>query len=176
MKFLVVIDYQKDFVDGALGFAGAERLDAGIAEKILAYGKGRVFFTRDTHGADYLQSREGRHLPVPHCMQGSDGWQVYGRTREALESVQAKGVDKASFGVDFSDPAVCAVFPPQAEEIELAGLVSNMCVLSNAVVFQSRYPNAQIVVDAALTASFDPKLHEAALDILQAIHVNILHR
>lgn len=173
MKFLVVVDYQKDFVDGALGFAGAEKLDAGIADKIRAYGEGHVFFTRDTHGADYLQTREGRHLPVMHCMKGSEGWQTFGQTRTALEEVHAAGVDKASFGVDFSDPAVCAVFPAQAEQIELVGLVSNMCVLSNAVVFQSRYPNAQIVVDAALTASFDAKLHEAALDVLRAIHVDV---
>ena len=80
MDCLFVIDYQKDFVDGALGFAGAEKLDAAIAQRVREYGKGHVWFTRDTHTADYLNTREGRHLPVVHSLRGSDGWQNYGET------------------------------------------------------------------------------------------------
>lgn len=152
-KYLFVIDYQKDFVDGALGFPGAERLDGPIAEKIRAYGPGRVFFTRDTHFSDYLTTREGKNLPVEHCIKGSAGWQVYGETARALEEVAASAIDKLSFGMDISDPAVAAVLPMQADEIELVGLVSNICVVSNAVVLQSKYPQATIVVDAACTNS-----------------------
>ena len=79
-RYLFVIDYQNDFVDGALGFPGAEKLDEKIAAKILSYGKGRVLFTRDTHFENYLSTREGRNLPIPHCIRGTHGWQVYGRT------------------------------------------------------------------------------------------------
>ncbi len=171
-RYLFVIDYQNDFVDGALGFPGAEKLDAPIAEKIRAYGKGRVFFTRDTHEENYLQTREGRNLPVPHCIRGSHGWQVYGQTAKALEQVQAQAIDKRSFGMDVTNP----ILPPKADEIELVGLVSNICVVSNAVVLQSRYPEATIVVDASCTASFDAALNEKVLDVLTGLQVKVTNR
>jgi nicotinamidase-related amidase len=124
----------------------------------------------------FKEEAQGRHLPVMHCKKGSEGWQIYGQTRRALEEVGAIGLDKRSFGLDFSDPAVCAVFPAQVDAAELVGLVSNICVLSNAVALQSRWPDAQLTVDASLTDSFDRKLHEAALDVLEGIHVNVIHR
>lgn len=175
-RYLFVIDYQKDFVDGALGFPGAETLDAGIAAKVRAYGPGHVFYTRDTHFETYLDTREGRLLPVVHCLRGSEGWQLYGETRRACEAVQAPAIDKPAFGMDLSDPAVQAVLPAEADEIELVGLVSNICVISNAVVLQSKYPNARITVDAALTASFDPVLNEKALDVMEGFQVQVLNR
>ena len=107
-RYLFVIDYQNDFVDGALGFPGAEKLDSEIAEKIRQYGKGKVFFTRDTHFENYLQTREGRNLPVPHCIRGSHGWQIYGETAKALAEVEAGAIDKLVFGMDVTDPATAA--------------------------------------------------------------------
>ena len=175
-KYLFVIDYQNDFVDGALGFAGAEKLDAPIAEKVRQYGKGRVFFTRDTHFENYLSTREGRNLPVVHCIQGTEGWQVYGETAKALEEVEAVAIDKLVFGMNVADPAVAAVLPETAEEVELVGLVSNICVVSNAVVLQSRYPEATIVVDASCTDSFDKTLHEKVLDVLEGFQVRVTGR
>ena len=83
-QYLFVIDYQNDFVDGALGFPGAEQLDEGIAEKIRSYAPGHVIFTRDTHQENYLETREGKLLPVKHCVQGSHGWALYGKTAQAL--------------------------------------------------------------------------------------------
>ena len=145
-QYLFVIDYQNDFVDGALGFPGAEQLDEGIAEKIR------------------------------HCVQGSHGWALYGKTAQALADCGAKGIDKPAFGIDCGDPTVLAVLPERADRIELVGLVSNICVVSNAVVLQSRYPEARIVVDAALTASFDPKLHGEVLDVLEGLQVEVLNR
>lgn len=176
MDCLFVIDYQKDFVDGALGFPGAEKLDAAIAARVREYGKGRVWFTQDTHFPDYLNTREGRHLPAIHCVKGSDGWQNYGETAKALEEVEAVGIDKLTFGMDVADPAILALLPKEADRIELCGLVSNICVVSNAVVLQSHYPNAQIVVDANLTASFDPDLHEKTLDVLAGLQAEVLNR
>lgn len=175
-KYLFVIDYQNDFVDGALGFPGAEKLDAGIAAKVRAYGKGHVLFTRDTHFADYLQTREGKNLPIVHCIEGTHGWQVYGETARALSEVEAPAIDKLSFGIDVSDPAVARVLPAHADEIELVGLVSNICVVSNAVVLQSRYPQAAVVVDAALTDSADKKLNDAVLDVLAGLQVRVENR
>ena len=175
-RYLFVIDYQNDFVDGALGFPGAEKLDEKIAAKIRAYGPGRVLFTRDTHFENYLDTREGRNLPVTHCIKGTAGWKVYGKTAKALGEVDAKAIDKLVFGMDVTDPATAAVLPEAADEIELVGLVSNICVVSNAVVLQSKYPEATIIVDAACTDSFDKSLHEKVLDVLEGFQVKVLNR
>ena len=175
-RYLFVIDYQNDFVDGALGFPGAEKLDEKIAAKVRAYGKGHVLFTRDTHFENYLTTREGRNLPVVHCIKGTPGWQVYGQTAKALEEVEAPAIDKLVFGMDVSDPAIAAVLPEAADEIELVGLVSNICVVSNAVVLQSKYPEATILVDAQCTDSFDKSLHEKVLDVLAGFQVKVINR
>ena len=175
-RYLFVIDYQNDFVDGALGFPGAELLDEKIAAKVRAYGKGHVLFTRDTHFENYLTTREGRNLPVEHCIKGTPGWQVYGETAKALAEVEAPAIDKLVFGMDVSDPAIAAVLPEAADEIELVGLVSNICVVSNAVVLQSKYPEATILVDAACTDSFDKSLHEKVLDVLAGFQVKVINR
>ena len=175
-RYLFVIDYQNDFVDGALGFPGAEKLDEKIAAKVRAYGKGHVLFTRDTHFENYMDTREGKNLPVKHCIKGSLGWEVYGETAKALAEVEAPAIDKLVFGMDVTDPATAAVLPESADEIELVGLVSNICVVSNAVVLQSKYPEATIIVDAECTDSFDKSLHEKVLDVLAGFQVKVTNR
>ena len=175
-RYLFVIDYQNDFVDGALGFSGAEMLDAGIAAKVRDYGEGHVLFTRDTHFENYPDTREGRLLPIVHCVRGTPGWELYGETARACAEVHAPAIDKLAFGMDISDPAIAAVLPEQADEIELVGLVSNICVISNACVLQAKYPEARIIVDAKLTASMDPVIHEKVLDVLESFQVKVLNR
>lgn len=175
-KYLFVIDYQNDFVDGALGFAGAEKLDEKIASKVREYGKGKVFYTRDTHFDDYLETREGKNLPVVHCIKNTFGWEVYGKTKTALEEAEAIAIDKLVFGMDISDPKIAAVLPKEADEIELVGLVSNICVVSNAVVLQTKYPQATITVDASCTDSFDKALNEKVLDVLSGLQVKVINR
>ena len=175
-RYLFVIDYQNDFVDGALGFPGAETLDAGIAAKVREYGAGNVLFTRDTHFENYLDTREGKLLPVVHCIKGTPGWEVYGETAKALAEVNASAIDKLVFGMDVTDPATAAVLPESADEIELVGLVSNICVVSNACVLQAKYPEARIIVDAKLTASMDPAMHRKVLDVLEGFQVKVINR
>ena len=175
-RYLFVIDYQNDFVDGALGFPGAEALDAGIAAKVRSYGPGHVLFTRDTHFENYLDTREGRLLPVVHCIKGTPGWELYGETARAVAEVNAPAIDKLVFGMDVTDPATAAVLPASADEIELVGLVSNICVVSNACVLQAKYPEARIIVDAKLTASMDLCLHEKVLDVLEGCQVKVSNR
>ena len=150
-RYLFVIDYQNDFVDGALGFPGAEKLDAGIAAKVREYGKGHVLFTRDTHFENYLDTREGKNLPVKHCIKGSFGWEVYGQTAKALAEVEAPAIDKLVFGMDVTDPATAAVL-------------------------QSKYPEAKVLVDASCTDSFDKSLHEKVLDVLEGFQVTVVNR
>ncbi len=175
-RYLFVIDYQNDFVDGALGFPGAEQLDAGIAAKVRSYGEGHVLFTRDTHFENYLDTREGKLLPIVHCIKGTPGWELYGETAAAVAEVNAPAIDKLVFGMDISDPAIAAVLPEAADEIELVGLVSNICVISNACVLQAKYPEARSIVDARLTASMDPEMHEKVLDVLEGFQVRVINR
>ena len=153
-----------------------EKLDSAIAAKVRAYGKDHVLFTRDTHFENYLETREGENLPVVHCIKGTPGWEVYGETAKALAEVEAKAIDKLVFGMDVTDPATAAVLPEEADEIELVGLVSNICVVSNAVVLQSKYPEATIIVDATCTDSFDKALHEKVLDVLAGFQVKVVGR
>lgn len=174
-KILVVIDFQNDFVGGSLGFPGAELLDEGIAQKVLEYGEGNVFFTRDTHYENYLNTREGANLPVVHCIKDTDGWQIYGKTAEALDKVGAIGFNKLSFGLNI-EKETNGELPETVHSIELVGLVSNICVLSNAVVFRTKYPEAEVIVDAGLTGCFDKATNEKALDIMEGLQVKVINR
>jgi nicotinamidase-related amidase len=183
---LVVVDFQNDFVDGKLGFEGAEKLDAGIAAKIREYDEKGDFIieTKDTHNEKYLRTREGKHLPVEHCLYGTEGWETYGETGKLLRELKERQstiyreIQKATFPVhpfdmvDMLDWIVMnEVRLDEIEEIEFVGLVSNICVISNICVFQGAFPNAQIVVDPKLIASFNPKAHEAALEVMQSLQV-----
>ena len=147
-----------------------------FAAKVREYGEGHVLFTRDTHFENYLDTREGKLLPVVHCIKGTPGWELYGETAKACAEVHAPAIDKLVFGMDVTDPATAAVLPESADEIELVGLVSNICVVSNAVVLQSKYPEATIIVDAACTDSFDKILHEKVLDVLSGFQVTVINR
>ncbi len=172
-KLLIVVDYQKDFVDGALGFAGAEKLDAVIADKVRAYQAegAEVVVTLDTHGEDYDRTQEGRKLPVPHCLRESDGWLVYGETAALVEDCRA--FEKPTFG---SAQLFDYLRQSGFDQVELCGLVSNICVLSNAVLAKAALPEAEIIVDAAATAAADAAMNEKALDVLEGIQVTVLNR
>ncbi len=173
-ELLVVVDYQNDFVNGALGFEGAEKLDKPIAEKIKEYRSrgGDVIFTRDTHGENYLDTQEGRKLPVPHCIKGSEGHALFGETAKQLLTGDIV-IDKPSFGsLELAKTAIQRGY----DRIELVGLVSNVCVLTNAAVLKTALPEAEIIVDAACTSSFDRKLNTAALDCMEGIQINVINR
>ena len=174
-KILLVVDYQVDFVSGALGFAGAELLDRPIAEKIKEYGKGNVFYTLDTHFDNYLDTKEGKNLPVPHCIKGTAGWEVYGETKQALFDADAVCIEKRSFGIALTDETLSKL-PRAVDSVEIVGLVSNICVISNAVILNTLYSDAEITVDAALTASFDDMLNKEALDVMSGLQINVINR
>ena len=181
-KLLVVVDYQNDFVDGALGFQGADALDEGIAhlaQSYLAMGD-HVLFTFDTHGEDYLNTREGKALPVPHCIAGSFGAQLYGKTQalccETCANSQIYTVYKRTFGMDPQDALRLRKELGDVNEITITGVVTNMCVIANAAALQAAFPEAEITIDAALCRSFAPELHEKALDVMEGMQMNVIHR
>ncbi len=172
-KLLIVVDYQNDFVDGALGFEGANKLDEVIANKIKDYKKNNydVIFTFDTHDEDYMQTEEGNNLPVKHCIKGTIGHELYGKVKNCFDKDGDVYFEKPTFP---SLELANYLKDKEYEEIELCGLVSNICVLSNVVMVKSALPNAKIIVDSKATDSFDKKLNEYTLEILKGIHVKVL--
>ena len=172
-KVLVVVDMQKDFIDGALGFEGADKIIPGIIARIKEYeAEGdEVVYTLDTHQENYMDTQEGKNLPVPHCIKGSDGWGLCDELKPVLAGMKA--YEKPCFGsmelAKYLEENSKAI-----KSIELCGLVSNICVLSNAVLAKAAAPEAEVIVDSKLTASFDPKLHQATLDVLKGIQVTVL--
>ena len=172
-KLLVVVDMQKDFIDGALGFDGAEKIIPGIAELIASYKKNgdEVVYTLDTHHEDYSDTAEGRHLPVPHCIEGTEGHELCDELKEALKDCRC--FYKTTFGSLELGKYIegCGEY---FGSIELCGLVSNICVLSNAVVCKAVSPDSEIIVNSSLTASMDETIHKECMDILKGIHVNVL--
>ena len=173
-KLLIVVDYQKDFVDGALGFPGAEGLDGPIARRIAEYraAGNDVAFTYDTHGGDYARTQEGRRLPVPHCLMGEPGWELYGETGRARESGDCIFRKPAFPSLELAEWLKGRSYA----QVELCGLVSHICVLSNAVMVKAALPEAEVLVDARLTASYDPVLHKKALDVLEGLQVTVTGR
>jgi len=173
-RCLIVVDYQNDFVSGSLGFSGAELLDPLIAEKIKKYrAKGDVIlFTFDTHSPDYLKTQEGKNLAVPHCIKGTTGHDLFGETGKLMREGD-KRFYKGTFG---SDELYEYLKATSFERIEIVGLVSNICVISNAVLAKTAQPETPIVVDAGCTASHDPNLHKAALDIMIGLQIRVARK
>lgn len=171
-KALIVVDFQKDFVDGALGFDGAETLDQLILERITEYEKNGhdVIYTYDTHGLDYMTTEEGKNLPVIHCIKGEEGWQLYGQVG-AHHRENDTDFYKETFGsLDLGN----YLREKKYDQIELCGLVSSICVLSNAVIAKSACPNAHIMVDSTLTGAGDKEMNKKALEVLSNLHVEII--
>jgi nicotinamidase-related amidase len=176
-KLLVVIDYQKDFVDGALGFKKAETLEEGIYNKVEKYlnDGDKVLFTYDTHFENYLETREGKSLPVPHCYINTEGHELYGKLKRFVEAKNTLHYNKSAFGIAPKDMLkIVSEIGEELDEIELVGVVTNMCVLSNVVTFQAQYLNANLTVDGTLCASFDDELHNKALDVIEALSVKVI--
>lgn len=172
-KLLVVIDYQKDFVDGALGFEGAEKLEAPLAEAVestLAEG-GWVLFTRDTHGTDYLETREGRLIPVPHCIEGTQGHELYGSLhRYEVDLPQRVAVlDKPTFGSADIVQAARLLCGGEPDEIVLCGVVTDICVITNALVLHTGFLDAKIQVEETLCGSGNAENAAAALKVLHGM-------
>jgi nicotinamidase-related amidase len=171
-KCLIVVDYQNDFVSGSLGFEGAETLDERIAAKIRAYKANgdTVVFTFDTHGADYLATQEGRNLPVPHCIKDTLGHDLYGETGKLMQDGDRRFY-KPTFG---SDGLYGFLKETPFDRIELVGLVSNICVLSNAVLAKTAQPETPIMIDPTCMASHDPQLNESAISVMKGLQFEII--
>lgn len=172
-RLLIVVDFQKDFVDGSLGFPEAVALDEIISQKIadrLANGDDLIF-TLDTHTDQYLSTHEGEKLPVKHCVRGTAGHELYGNVAKMRPFARMVFEKPAFPSLELANYLKMMHY----DEVELCGLVSNICVLSNAVMVRAALPNAVIQVDRLATASYDRDLNDKALDIMKGLQVDILN-
>lgn len=171
-KCLIVVDYQVDFVTGSLGFEKAVALEKPIADKISRYRaeNADVIFTFDTHQSDYLSTNEGRNLPVVHCIEGTGGHDLYGTVAD-MKKAEDRCFNKPVFG---STQLFDYLRESDYDTIELCGVVSNICVISNAVLAKTALPEAEIIVDSACVASNDDSLNDSALKVMQSLQIKVI--
>lgn len=171
MKCLIVVDFQNDFVCGSLGFNDAVKLENLIYDKIKEFRKNKndIIFTKDTHDDNYLNTYEGSKLPVNHCILGSDGHEIYGKIKNEVLP-EDNVFNKNTFpSLELANYLKNKTY----DEIEVCGLVSNICVISNVIMVRSALPNAKIIVDYNLTCSFDKSLNDKCFDILKGLLIEV---
>ena len=177
-NILIVVDMQKDFVTGALASAEAQAILPEVKAKISEYdrtGK-EIIFTRDTHGEDYMQTNEGKHLPVPHCIKGTDGWQICSELTDGITS-EYKTVDKPTFGfLGWKDVLASGTADGSDLDIEMIGVCTDICVVSNALILKAMYPEAAVRVEAGCCAGVTPEAHAAALATMRSCQVDIIDK
>ncbi len=174
-KTLIVVDMQKDFIDGALGTGEAVAIVPNVKKKISEYIErgDQVIFTRDTHSEDYLNTHEGKNLPVVHCVKNSEGWQI----PSDIDVPTCEHIDKGTFGWDMWDAEIDRdghISYRNFDEVEIVGLCTDICVVSNALILRAYYPEIEITVDASCCAGVTPETHKAALDTMKCCQIKII--
>lgn len=170
-KILVVIDMQKDFVDGALGTKEAQAIVPLVVDKIKSYNTQDVFATRDTHQPDYMNTQEGRNLPVEHCIEGTEGWEINKEVASVLDG--AKIINKPTFGSTELVDVLKGIAAKEDIEIEMIGLCTDICVVSNALLLKAAMPEVPISVDAKCCAGVTVQKHEAALETMRSCQIYV---
>lgn len=171
--FLIVVDMQKDFVDGALGTKEAVAIVPAAVEKIRSF-EGRIFATFDTHFENYMQTNEGRHLPVPHCIKGTPGWKLDAAIEQALNEKGFTPVEKITFGSVDLPGLVRQAADGEEFDITLIGLCTDICVVSNALMLKATFPEADIYVDPACCAGVTVDSHNAALATMGMCQITVV--
>lgn len=170
---LIVVDMQNDFVGGVLGSKEAKEIVPRVAEKIRSF-PGRVIYTRDTHGKDYLNTQEGKKLPVPHCEKGTQGWELCSEVAECV-GAETEIFDKNTFGSQqLAETLALSHKKDPIPFIQLIGVCTDICVISNALLLKAFLPEVPIQVDGSCCAGVTPKSHQQALDAMACCQVEIL--
>ena len=170
--YLIVVDIQNDFVDGALGTDEEQAMIDAAAKRIRDF-SGKVFVTMDTHFENYMDTREGKKLPVPHCIKGTDGWQLNDRIREALYGKDFDVVEKHTFGSTELPKLIRSDAGDDEVSIELIGLCTDICVVSNALILKANFCESEVSVDASCCAGVTPETHRAALETMKMFQINV---
>lgn len=171
-KILIVIDMQNDFIDGSLGSPQAQAIVGNVINKIKQYRKEDIIATRDTHEEGYLNTMEGKHLPVVHCVRGTSGWQLNKSVDEALHGAML--VDKPTFGSTVLTEYLRTLASREQIEIELVGLCTDICVVSNALLLKAAIPEIRISVDSSCCAGVTRESHEAALVTMRSCQIEVI--
>ena len=176
-KILVVVDMQNDFIDGSLGTPEAQAIVSKVAEKILWH-EGRVVCTQDTHNNNYLNTEEGKRLPIPHCIKKTLGWFFNNKIIDALETqLEVVNVRKPTFGSAALPEIIREILDVEDYKnpsIELVGLCTDICVISNALLLKAHFPNIPISVDSTCCAGTTPEKHAAALEVMRSCQIDVL--
>ena len=170
-KLLIVIDMQNDFIDGALGTPEAVAIVENVKAKIRSYSPADILATKDTHETHYLQTQEGKNLPVEHCIRGSKGWEIREDIAELLDGV--KIYEKPTFGSVAMALDVAEISQSEEIEVEMVGLCTDICVVSNALLLKAMMPEVKISVDASCCAGVTPESHDAALETMKMCQVEV---
>ena len=170
-KILIVIDMQNDFIDAALGTKEAVSIVEAVKDKIRSYAPENVIATMDTHGENYMETQEGKYLPVPHCIKGSEGWKIRSDIAALLEG--AKIYEKPTFGSTALAADLKELSGREEIELELIGLCTDICVVSNALLLKAFMPEVKISVDAACCAGVTPEKHLAALETMRSCQIQV---
>ena len=174
-RFLLVVDMQNDFIDGALGTKEAVSIVNNVKKKIQSF-DGPVLFTRDTHQESYLESQEGQNLPVVHCLEGTDGWELQEDIGQLSKERQSPIYNKNTFGSkDLITHLLNRAMEEQIDEIELVGLCTDICVISNAMTIKTFLPETKLIVDASCCAGVTPESHQRALDAMKMCQIHIIN-
>jgi nicotinamidase-related amidase len=171
-KILIVVDMQKDFVDGALGTPEAVAIVDNVVEKIKSH-DGDIIVTYDTHFDNYMQTQEGKNLPVPHCIKDTDGWQLDSKVQSALENREYKTIEKLTFGSTELPEYIKQNYNVNDIEIELIGLCTDICVVSNALLLKANLLETKISVDAKCCAGVTVDSHNAALTTMKMCQIDV---
>lgn len=173
-RYLIVVDMQNDFVSGALGTDEAQAIVPQVVKKAEEFA-GTVVFTLDTHGPDYLATQEGKNLPVEHCIRGTEGWELIGPLQKIQKERDALVFEKGTFGSRELASYLAGIHEKEPiTSIELIGLCTDICVVSNALLIKAMLPEVPIFADAACCAGVTPETHEAALKTMECCQVTVL--
>ena len=168
MKYLIVVDMQVDFITGVLGSKNAEAIVPNVVEKVKNF-DGTIIFTRDTHFDNYMETQEGKKLPIAHCIKNTTGWQLC----EELLPYAKTIIDKVTFG-SIELPQILKDYGEPIEEIELCGLCTDICVISNAMLLKTVFPEVPISVDSSCCAGVTEESHTTALNAMKAVQIAII--
>ncbi len=172
-NILVVVDIQKDFVDGALGSKEAVGIIDNACRKIKGF-KGDIYVTLDTHSEDYMSTAEGKKLPVPHCIKGTDGWKLNADIEKALEGKNPVIIEKPTFGSQKLAELISEKYDGEKLSVELIGICTDICVISNALTIRAHNTECDITVDSACCAGVSPEAHNAALTVMKSCLINVI--
>jgi len=172
-KILIVVDMQKDFVDGVLGSKEAVAIVDNVVKKIENF-DGDIIVTYDTHPENYMETQEGKNLPVPHCIKDTDGWKLDLKVQAAIDKKNYKVIEKPTFGSTELPEYIKLTYNPDGIEIELIGLCTDICVVSNALLMKANFLETKVSVDASCCAGVTPESHDAALKTMKMCQVNVI--